>query len=179
MLNRLMHRPASWFAALICLAVVVVGTGVAVVRSDAGTSGPAASVLGETILKGSSKTKPSNPGVLGNGSFRVVGAFDGLYPGINASLALTVSNDNNFDIVVQSLSATATAVDPDHAACPLKIGNQNMVQVTTFSGALVVAANTSAAQALPITMNAASPDACAGATFTLTYGGSAVKANQP
>ena len=91
---------------------------------------------------------------------------------------LTASNDNNFPIVVNRLTATATGVDAAHQSCPLTIGGEPIVNITPFVGAVVIGGNGSAARSLTITMSDQAPDACSGADFILSYSGHAAKANQ-
>jgi hypothetical protein len=148
----------------------------------------AAQVLGDTIVRtasggngnGNSGNGNGNSSTTDNGphSFRVAGSFSGLYPGANGTLNVTVSNDENFAVVVETVSATVASVDPAHAACPLTISSRPTVKITTLTSAFQIAKNGSAQKQLAITMDGSAPDACSGATFTLQYGGSASKASQ-
>jgi hypothetical protein len=149
-----------------------------------------ATVLGVSVSKpvtvpagngnGNGKPPPTTPAADPK-SFRISGDTTGLWPGITgATLVVTAENQNNFPIVINSLTAAVTSVSP--SSCPLTVGSGNTarstVRVSAFSGSLRVGANSSIRRSLPITMDAAAPDPCSGASFTLTYGGTATKENQ-
>jgi len=187
-MTSVLRKTSPKLIAIVCLAVVVVG--LLIVSRRSSSNDFRARVLGTTAERvtstnnGNGSSKPNNGN--GNGTpgqtFRITGAFEGLYPGMsgpNAKLTISAANDNNFAIVVQSLTATATAVDAAHSSCPLTLTNNvPTVRVTSFNGNLTIAQNTSAQQKLDLTMDAGAPDSCSGATFTLTYGGTAIKAGQ-
>jgi hypothetical protein len=101
-------------------------------------------------------------------NFQISGQVSGLYPGAQKQLNLSVSNPNNFPINVTSLAVTVGS--PGVVGCA-----QSNVAVTNFSGSLIVAKNATVAKSLPINMLPSAPDQCRGATFPLTFGGTAEK----
>jgi hypothetical protein len=101
-------------------------------------------------------------------NFQISGQVSGLYPGAQKQLNLSVSNPNNFAINVTSL--TVTVGSPGVVGCA-----QSNVAVTNFSGSLIVAKNATVTKSLPINMLSSAPDQCRGATFPLTFGGTAEK----
>jgi hypothetical protein len=101
-------------------------------------------------------------------NFQISGQVSGLYPGAQKQLNLSVSNPNNFAINVTAL--TVTVGSPGVVGCA-----QSNVAVTNFSGSLIVAKNATVTKSLPINMLSSAPDQCRGATFPLTFGGTAEK----
>jgi hypothetical protein len=101
-------------------------------------------------------------------NFQISGQVSGLYPGAQKQLNLSVSNPNNFPINVTSLAVTVGG--PGVVGCA-----QSNVAVTNFSGSLIVAKNATVTKSLPINMLSSAPDQCRGATFPLTFGGTAEK----
>jgi hypothetical protein len=172
------------------LAVVA---GVTIASRDSGASGGAsAKVLGATLAKAkpaptttsTSTTKPTttttkkpdngnNGNGQGNGGgqdhkdFAVTGAVTGLVPGANGNLVLKVSNPNNFQIEVTSITVAAGNASAQCTA-------SNLV-TTGFSGSLLVPANGTVNRAVPIKLKPTAGDGCKNASFPLTYGGNAVK----
>ena len=65
---------------------------------------------------------------------------------------------------------TATIRAPSASGCPAAT-----LSVTAFSGTLLVPANGTATQALPVSMSPTAVDACQDVTFPLDYSGTAVK----
>lgn len=100
--------------------------------------------------------------------FRISGSVGGLYPGDSAPLMLTVTNPQQFAIVVTSIATTAGSPNPGCVA--------GYLTVAGFSGQLTVAAQGSGQISVPVTLSHAAPNACQGAIFPLTYSGSAHKA---
>ena len=93
---------------------------------------------------------------------------EGLAPGVTRTLFLKLSNPNNGDISVQSLTV---AVGDSSKTC-----TGANVRVGALTGPVFVPGRGTAQVTLPVTMLGTAPGACQGATFPLTYGGSAVKA---
>jgi hypothetical protein len=101
-------------------------------------------------------------------NFQISGQVSGLYPGAQKQLNLGVSNPNNFAINVTTL--TVTVGSPGVVGCA-----QSNVAATSFTGSLIVAKNATVTKSLPINMLPSAPDQCRGATFPLTFGGTAEK----
>ena len=136
------------------LAVAVLGANVARPAVPDGS----ASVAGARLVANPDKEKRD---------FTVSGEVQGLYPGAQRELVLTVGNPHNFDIRVSSLTVRVGNAGPGCSGA-------NVVP-TDFTGALVVPGKGTAEQSVPVAMVADPPDACRNATFPLTFGGSAEK----
>jgi hypothetical protein len=93
--------------------------------------------------------------------FIVVGSVDGLYPGQQADLPVTFVNGQAFDLLVDSATITAAGT----AGC--SAGNLQLSSVT-FPSPILVAARDASDQTIPFGLRASAPDACQGATFTVT-----------
>ena len=156
------YRRLAWF---VSVPTLVLGSAAvaAVLNAQAGPQVPA-SVLGTQIV--------NSNGNAGNGndakSFVVSGDVEGLAPGVTRTLFLKLSNPNNGDISVQSLTV---AVGDSSKTC-----TGANVRVGALTGPVFVPGRGTAQVTLPVTMLGTAPGACQGATFPLTYGGSAVKA---
>ncbi|HZQ77990.1 MAG TPA: hypothetical protein VFE55_11710 [Acidimicrobiia bacterium] len=118
-------------------------------------------VLGRQVVNGDTNDPAAQ-------SFVVSGDVDGLAPGVTRTLSLTLSNPNDGAISVRSLTVT---VGDGRGGCTA--GN---VEVGPWAGPVLVPGRGRAAVSLPVTMLDSAPGVCQGATFPLTYGGSAVKA---
>ncbi len=103
----------------------------------------------------------------GNAPFTISGTTTGLAPGVTRPLNLTISNTQNFDIIVQTVTVTVGSAG---AGCP-----GSNATATGFSGSLTVPKNGTAPLVLSIRMVANAANACQGKTFPLTYGGTGVK----
>lgn len=90
---------------------------------------------------------------------RVTGSVSDLRAGAAGSLALTVANDGDADVVVTSLSARVTSAT---AGCPL-----SALSMRAWSGRLVVPAGGEAGQVLSVRVG--SEPGCANATWQLAY----------
>lgn len=119
------------------------------------------SVLGRQLVNNNGDDPAAQP-------FLVSGDVDGLAPGVTRTLSLQLSNPNSGEISVQSLTVT---VGDGHGGCA-----GSNVHVGPWSGPVFVPGRGTAQVSLPLTMLDSAPGACQGATFPLTYGGSAVKA---
>jgi hypothetical protein len=83
-------------------------------------------------------------------------------------LVLTVTNPEHFPIEVTSLTVTVLDATP--------LCKATNIQVSPFSGPLVVPGNGSATTHLTIQLAHSAPDACQGVVFPLSYSGIAGKA---
>lgn len=101
------------------------------------------------------------------GRFGISGSVTGLYPGASMPLVLTVSNHQEFTIVVTSITTSVGSPNPACASANLT--------VTQFIGDLSVPAKGTSNVAVTVTLTHAAPDACQGAVFPLQYIGTAVK----
>jgi hypothetical protein len=138
-------------------------------------AGQGVEVLGRQI-KGSGPQSSSNgpqPSGNANGAtkkdFLIEGSVAGLYPTIQTTLDLTITNPNNFAVKITSLTVTVGDASVDCAS--------TYVNVVNFAGTpdLIVPKNGTAPKSLPLTMSADAPDECQGAVFPMTYAGTAVK----
>lgn len=98
------------------------------------------------------------------GSFTISGQVDGLYPGAQQTLPLSLHNANAYAITVTSITVAVAA--SDHAGC----GAAHVVP-GPFAGPTVVPAGGTAVAQIPVSMATSPPDVCQGATFPLTYTG--------
>ena len=156
--------------ALIRHAVAVLAAGavllaVAQVRLGAGAPGGIA-------LVGAGAAAVSDPGaaplMTGSSSrFSISGNVAGLYPGASLLLVLTISNPQQFAIVVNSIT---TSVGSPSASC-----SAANLSVSSFLGSLAVPAQGTATVTVTATMPHSAPNACQGAVFPLQYSGTAVK----
>jgi len=103
-------------------------------------------------------------------AFTISGGTDGLYPGNTAPLTLTLANPNSENIRVTEITVSVVGTtDPFCAASNLKTNDYD-------GSPLLVPANGTTSITLPITLLRRAPDACQGATFSLSYGGTAEQA---
>jgi hypothetical protein len=111
---------------------------------------------------------PSTAAVSGQtGRFGISGSVTGLYPGASMPLVLTVSNHQEFTIVVTSIT---TSVGSPNQACV-----SADLSVSQFIGSLSVPAKGTSNVTVTVTLTHGAPDACQGAVFPLQYSGTAVK----
>lgn len=103
----------------------------------------------------------------GNAPFTIAGESSDLTPGVTRPLPLTISNTQNFDIIVKTITVSVGSAGP---GCP----GSNAV-ATGFNGALTVPKKGTASLSLTIGMVANAANACQGKTFPLTYSGTGVK----
>lgn len=113
-------------------------------------------------------SQPVTTSTATSGSFRISGNVAGLYPGAKLHLVLTVTNPQQFAIVVNKLSVSVVAAAPGCAAANLT--------ATSFSGNLQVPKLGTAAVSLQVTLAHSAPNACQGVVFPLHYTGLAGKA---
>lgn len=171
--------------------------------ASSGSGGSPTKVLGEKITGsgsgtstagGAGATTNSKPTSGGNGggpstppaskSFTIaLGSQHGDFgPGTTSELFLDVTNTSNQNIHVDSLSASLLSItkDSDNTApgnCTL---SNSGFQIVGWSGdqfdVLQGETASSAPGYIEVSMSAAAPDACQGATFNLSFSGTAVKA---
>lgn len=101
-------------------------------------------------------------------TFTVSGEVSGLYPGIDTTLPARVHNPLDVTLRIVSLGAVTTADDP---ACP-----EDYLVVADATPDVVVAPGASATVPLGVHLDRVAPDACQGASFSLTFRGVAVDA---
>ena len=106
------------------------------------------------------------------GPFTINGSVTGLYPGAHKVLPLSVNNPNAYALAITSISVTAG--NSDHAGC----GAAN-IGATSFSGSVVVPANSVGVINVFVDMIASPANVCQGATFPLTYTGAGVRTPLP
>jgi hypothetical protein len=117
--------------------------------------------------------------VVAGATFTISGSVSGLYPGVWRPIAITFTNPNNHTIYVTSLTVT---VSSSPASCAASTNVEIQQAPLTTSHTATVPANGSAPLAaadrpmirlkdLPTT----NQDACKGATFSLSYSGTATK----
>jgi hypothetical protein len=107
-------------------------------------------------------------------------ALGALYPGVTRALPLTIRNPNTVAIVVTSLSVT---IQPgsSNAGCDgstnLAVTQSNVSSTNTLTvpaaGQVTLPSGTVSAPAILMRDLATNQDACKGATYSLSYGGSA------
>lgn len=172
---RALMRPIAWLGTALSLQLLAGGF---VLRSidTSNSMQRAAKVEGTQVLRESSNKDKDKSKDDGPHSFRIQGDIVGLHPGMRSEhLRVTVYNDNNFEMVVQQLSADVAAIAGGEGTCPRTVSGRPTVVVEPFSGSLSVPENSTATRDLTISMDIAAPDGCSGATFHLAYRGRAVK----
>jgi len=148
--------------------VPVAGLGSAALALALGPlSGPGpgrpSSVLGRQVVR--SDGAGADPAGL---PFVVSGDVGDLAPGVTRPLAVRLANPNDADISVEALQVT---VGDGTGGC-----SGATLQVAAFTGPVFVPRHGAAQVSLPVTMAGSASSVCQGATFGLTYSGSAVKA---
>lgn len=181
-----MTSPAKpWVSLLAPALVAAVGVGVLVQHQSHNTA--STKVLGLSIKPAAAGGNGGGNNGNGNGNgsnppsknFVITGAVTGLAPGVTKQLALRLNNQNNQAIQVQSVTATASG---GTTGCPnsmLLLGPSATPGSGSMSLSLTIQANSSTTTAtdplFPVKLSPSAPNACKSLTFTLTYGGSAVK----
>ena len=90
----------------------------------------------------------------------------GLYPGdAPIALDLTLGDPNAVDVNITSLVGTVTSVDKPGCAA----GNVTIAQLPASAYPFKIKAGQTVSQTLHIQMGKTTPDACRGATFTISY----------
>ena len=147
---------------LVGAAGTVAGTAavVAVVQS-ARAPEPGPSVLGRQMVKGETDEPAAR-------SFLVSGDVTDLAPGVTRPLRILLTNPNDSDISVEAVEVT---VGDSGNGC-----SGGTLSVAALPGPVFVPRLSEAGVTLGVTMSASASSICEGATFPLTYGGSAVKA---
>ena len=186
----------SGLSAVLVVAVALV----AWARQDDSPIKVATEVLGAQVVKADGTANENSNGKgadngKGNdpkGSFALTGQADGLYPGAVIALPLTVTNPQSFGIriteltigvgipVLPSSPLPGVSLAPACTSGAVQIGvldssgqfrAQNPIPVSVTLGKNGFASMPT----VRLRMVASPPDACQGATFPLSYGGSAVK----
>jgi hypothetical protein len=98
--------------------------------------------------------------------FAITGQVDGLYPGADTTLDARVTNPYPFTIRVTSVEVTVRDASP---ACPASV-----IEVRDSRAEVDIPRNATGTLPLEIRMDPTAPDACQGATWTLTFAGTAV-----
>lgn len=123
--------------------------------------GVAACVIAALLLVGLSA-----PSVHAEDTFELAGEVGGLYPGVNTTLDVEVTNPYRFAIRV--ISTTVTVLDA-RPACPA-----SMLEIGDSQAPVEVPPGGVATVPLAVHMSADAPDACQGATWPLEFTGTAV-----
>ena len=109
-----------------------------------------------------------DPPANGRHVFLLTGQVENLRPGAAQPMVVTVRNPNNSPIRVTSVALHATAAS---ATCPA-----SSLDLPTWTGSLLVAKRGTATVTVDVGLKPGAPSACQGATWPVTYSGSAVKA---
>ena len=104
----------------------------------------------------------------GHQDFVVSGEVQDLRPGGTRPMVLTVRNPNSVGIRVTSLTVRAGAAS---ATC-----QASSLTLPQWTGSLVVPKNGTGTVTVQVSLKTSAPNACQGARWPLTYGGTAVKA---
>src|SRR5215208_7086702 len=115
-----------------------------------------------------SANSQSNGEANGHRDFVVSGQVEGLRPGGTLPMVLTVRNPNSVAIRVTRLTVTAAAAA---AGCPA-----SSLTLPNWTGSLQVPKDGTASLTVNVTLKATASNACQGARWPLTYGGTAEKA---
>ena len=115
-----------------------------------------------------SAAKPDHGGRAGGPRFELSGSVDGLWPGGQRPLVVTVRNPYPFDIVLGSLTVGVASAS---AACPA-----SLLHVSTFEGEVRVASRGTGMVELVASLGPDAADACQGAAWELTYNATARRA---
>ena len=99
-----------------------------------------------------------------SGSFSVSGSVGGLYPGAVAQLPVRVDNPEPRALRLESITIVAANANEGCDATNFSSAG--------FQGSLIVPARGSLVVPVEVRMPRSAPDACQGATFALTFGGS-------
>jgi len=193
---RAVRNASRWHKAWLGLGIVALAGGAGGTRwqlTSSNGSKVETQVLGAQVVQANGNGATNGNGSDPKGSFTVAGQAQGLYPGAVVALPLTVSNPQSFGITVNQLTVTVqTPILPSPplpgvslttpcTAAAVQVGSldssgrfkaQNPIDMSVTLGK-------NGSSTLPATaqlrMVASPPDACQGATFPLSYGGSADK----
>jgi hypothetical protein len=97
--------------------------------------------------------------------FELSGSVEGLYPGADLELPVKVENPARFAVRLLTLDVSVADSAPTCLASEIVVG--------AYAGGVEVPALGEVVVELPIMMRPSAPDACQGATFSLTYIGTA------
>jgi hypothetical protein len=152
--------------------------------TSTGTAGTATTNTGATNNtatnngNGNSATNGNTAGSQGK-AFAISGALSGLTPGATGHLMVSVTNPNNQDMKITSLSATLLSVTKA-ANAPTGTCASSAFTVGAYVGSyFTVTKNTTRSSSpgyIPVTLSHNAPNACQGATFNLSYSGTGSQA---
>jgi hypothetical protein len=131
----------------------------------------AALLLVAAVQAGASpRTSPAEPPNGRGTAFRIAATVRGLAPGVTKTMRVLVHNPYPFAIRVTSISAEATSTD--RPGC-----DGSELHLEPFYGELniLAGARARARHRMAVRMDPEAPDACQGATFTISYRGTAVE----
>lgn len=117
---------------------------------------------------GPRSTGQGNGQANGHKDFVVSGQVENLRPGGTQPMVLTVRNPNSVGIRVTSLTVSAVSASTTCQASYLTLPQ--------WTGSLVVPKKGSSTLTVQVSLKPAAPNACQGARWPLSYGGTAVKA---
>jgi hypothetical protein len=118
-------------------------------------------ILWIVLLVMSATVVPTRVAGAADTQFTLTSSVTGLYPGADIQVPVQVHNPMPFDVAVHSADVR---VGDASAACPA-----TYLRASSFSGDVVAAAHDDATIPIRMRMLASSPDACQGATFSLTF----------
>jgi hypothetical protein len=107
------------------------------------------------------------PPANGHRDFVVSGHVQNLRPGASRPMVITVRNPNSVAIRVTSVTMAAGTAGP---SCPA-----SALTLRPWTGGLVVPKRGTASTTVDVGLKPTAPDACQGARWPLTFGGTAVK----
>ena len=126
------------------------------------------SVVGSSAAPKAKASGQGNGQANGHEDFVVSGQVEDLRPGGSRPMVLTVRNPNSVGIRVTSLTMRAGNAS---TAC-----QTSSLTLPQWTGSLVVPKNGTGTLTVQVSLKPSAPDACQGAQWPLTYGGTAVKA---
>jgi hypothetical protein len=149
----------------------MVSTAVLELAGSAATKSPDATTLGGGSASAQGNNGNGNPNSVGH-TISLSGSVVGrVAPGSPATLTVTISNPNNQDIVVTSLTGTITSVTtlglPGRPAC-----STSWYSVGTFTGSKAIAKNKSGTISVPLSLAdlpSTNQDNCKGSTVQFAF----------
>ena len=122
--------------------------------------------LGALVAAAAVSLLGSSSGPVGAATeFAMAGEVGGLYPGIETTMPVTVTNPESFPI---ELISVATQADDSGPACP-----GSLLSFGDLGPAVSIAAGATATLPITVRLDRATPDACQGATWLLVFSGTA------
>ncbi len=108
--------------------------------------------------------------------FTISGHLEDIAPGATSTLQLTVAHEHRFAIIVRTVDVTVGAPTGGLAGGAPCVAEH--LTVANFVGSKLLAERSSGMIEVDVTMSPEAPDACQGATFPLSYTGTAIRENQ-